>query len=190
MHPGILIANIGHFKKILVQAAGFDGLHKNRLVGFGRTGGHNNPVELVFFDDLLHPILGILAAGEQILSCVNNIRKGFGIFFHVLDVDDSGDVDTAIADKDADPWLLIRQINLSGDFHTFGKGIAGRVQKTSGQAGCCAGLSDGTWNIFGLLKYAAGIHTRPGGCHRCKGLGDGKVVVVQLHFKALGQFSG
>ncbi|MBV5334000.1 FCD domain-containing protein, partial [bacterium] len=42
MHPGTLIADVGHFKEIAVQPAGFQGFHEHLLVGFGTARGHDH----------------------------------------------------------------------------------------------------------------------------------------------------
>ena len=42
--PRILVADVGHFKQVFVQAAGFHGILENRLMGFGTAGGHHHAV--------------------------------------------------------------------------------------------------------------------------------------------------
>ena len=66
VHPGILVADIGHLKEVLVQPGIDHGLPEQGLVGDGRAGRHHHPVELLFFDDLGHVHLGVLGAGEEI----------------------------------------------------------------------------------------------------------------------------
>ena len=57
MHPGILIADVGHFKQVFVQAAAFHGILENRFMGLGTAGRNNHSIQAVFFDDLFHPVL-------------------------------------------------------------------------------------------------------------------------------------
>jgi hypothetical protein len=44
MHPGIMVADIGHLKKVFVQAGIIHSFLEQRLMGTGGTGRHDNPV--------------------------------------------------------------------------------------------------------------------------------------------------
>ena len=49
MHPGVLVADVGHFEEVLVEPGGLESLSEQGLMGSGRTGGH---------DDAVQPLLG------------------------------------------------------------------------------------------------------------------------------------
>ena len=51
VHPGILVADVGHLKQILVQAGVDQRLPEQGLVGDGGASRHHHPVEVVFLDD-------------------------------------------------------------------------------------------------------------------------------------------
>ena len=68
VHPGVLVADIGHLEEVLVEPGVDQGLPEQGLVGDGRAGRHHHPVELLFLDDLGHGHLGILGAGKEISS--------------------------------------------------------------------------------------------------------------------------
>ncbi len=190
MDPGILISDIGHLKEVFVDPAGFEGVHEYSLVGFGRACRHHDPVESVFLDDIFHFFLGVLGAGEEILSGVHHMGKCFGIFFQHGDVHDTRNVDTAVADKDPDSRCLFGEIDFFGKFDTFCQGVSGLIQAASCQTRSRTRFCDGAGNIFGFLKHAACINPRSGRLHRRKSVGNGKLVLVKVHIQPFGQISG
>ena len=64
MHPGPLVTNVGHLKKVLVQASLFDGFLESWFMRARRARGHHYPVQVVLFDALLNQFLGILGTSE------------------------------------------------------------------------------------------------------------------------------
>ena len=60
MHPGVLVTNVCHFKKIRIQSHFTDGLLEERFMGTRRASSHHHPVEVVLLYDLPHLLLGVL----------------------------------------------------------------------------------------------------------------------------------
>ena len=89
-------------------------------MGFGRTGRHHHPIQILLFDNLADLALGILGAAEQVFFGIDDKRKGFGKFNHLGDIDKAGDIGTAAADKDTDPWRLAINILLRDSLLGFG----------------------------------------------------------------------
>jgi len=75
MYPGIMIADIRHLKEILIEACGLHCLPEQRFVSPWSAGRHNDPVQPLFPDLLLHNSLGILRTGKQISCYKNHVRK-------------------------------------------------------------------------------------------------------------------
>jgi len=182
MDPWILIANIGHFKEIFVKPGGTEGIHKDAFMGFGCAGSNDNAVELMFFYQFLHLLLGILGAGKQVLSWINHIRQRFGIFLNFSDIYHTRNVYSAIAHKNTYPRIFGGYIYFLRQFHGFCQRIAGSGKVTSCQAGCRACFDDRTWNILGLLEYTAGIYTGSGCFNWFKRVRHCKIVLIQIHF--------
>ena len=109
MHPGVLVADVGHFEEVGVEARLPDGLLEHGHVGPGGAGGHHHPVELVLLDEIQNLTLGVRGAGEQVLVGHRHPRQGGDVFGEGRDVDDAADVDAAVADEDADARLLARR---------------------------------------------------------------------------------
>jgi len=149
-------------------------------MGSRGAGGHNDPVQTVFFDHLFHFILGILGTGEHILFHKGHMGKGPGIGRHLGHIDDAADIGAAVADKDPDPRVLAHDIGLGGIGPCPGQGSPGRGKTGSCITGGRAGFHDGHGNIFGFLEGAADIKSLAGGFHRGKAAGDHKIIGIQF----------
>ncbi len=99
VHPRILVPDIGHLEKELVQTASLQGLLKEGFMGSWRAGGYHHPVQVVFLNQRLHAILGVLSAGKKVLLHMNHVGKGRGVFDNARDIDDASDVGSAVADE-------------------------------------------------------------------------------------------
>ena len=190
MDPGILIADIGDFHQVFVDTAAHQRVHEDPLVGLWGASRHNDSVKAVFCKDLFHLFQRILTARKQVLTRIDDIRERLGILLENIDVYNTGDVDAAVADKNADARLLLRYIDFIGNFHAFGAGVSDLVQKPAGQACRRTRLAHGTRYVFGSLKYPGHEDPGPRGFHRRLRLGNSKVVFVQFDPQTLGQFFG
>src|SRR5208283_2501512 len=156
--PGILVADIGHLKEVFVQTAVFESLLEKRLMGPGRTGRYDDPVEPVLFYDLLHFLLAVLGAGEEVVGSVDHIRKSCGVLCNVLNIHHRGDVYAAVANKDADPGLLLRGVLLDRDFLYSNLRTPCRGKVDCRRASRRAGFHYGLRNVFGALEQPANVH--------------------------------
>ena len=140
--PGILVADVGHFKQVLVQSAGLQSFHEHRFVGFGAAGGDHHPVELVFLDFFFDFLLGVLAAGEEVFIREGHVGQAFGVGLDARNIDDSADVDAAVADEHADARVLTGDIPFSGHLDSGDVQATGFGQVGTGDTGGGAGFSD------------------------------------------------
>jgi hypothetical protein len=102
VHPGVLVPDIGHLKEVLVQAGLPDGLLEQGLMGPGEQEATTTRLRLCSSDHLLHLVLGVLGAGEQVVLHMDHIGQGGGIFPDRRDIGHPADIDAAVADKDPD----------------------------------------------------------------------------------------
>jgi hypothetical protein len=99
VYPGVLVADIGHFEQVLVQAGIPDGLLEQGFVGARGAGGHHHAVDAFFLDDRFHVVLGVLTAGEQVVLHVDHVGQIAGIIPDRRHIGDAADVDAAVADE-------------------------------------------------------------------------------------------
>ncbi len=116
MDPGVLVADVGHVKEVLVQPGLADSLLKKRFMGSGGTGGHDHPVDPLFLDDILHLFLGILGAGEKIILYMDHMGEGSGIFPDSRNISHPADIDTAVTDKNPHPNILSTNVRFGRQF--------------------------------------------------------------------------
>ena len=140
-------------------------------MGFGAAGGHHQTVEIVLDQHLLDFVLGILAAGKQILIRKYHVGQGGRIFFNRINIHDAADVNAAVADKHADTWFLLGDINLGRKFNFGDICPSGFRQVGAGQTGGGTGFGHGSGNVLGTLKYTAGIYTGSRSFDGCKRMG-------------------
>ncbi len=161
MYPGTLVADIGHFKEIRVEPGIAHGFLEQRFVGPRRTGSHDNAVELLFFDDLNHLLLGILGTGKKILFHVSHPGQTPGVFGNSRHIRDAADVGTAIADKYTDAVFLALNRDLFGKCLLFDQFVSDRRQGHAGPAGSRTGFHNGLRDVLGPLEGTADIDALP-----------------------------
>ena len=191
VHPGILVADVGHLKQILVQAGVDQGLPEQGLVGDGGASRHHHPVEVVFLDDPGHVDLGVLGAGEQVVFHVGHVGQRLGVFRQLRHVDDAADVDAAVADEHPDAGGVFRFDVLGcGRLPGLGLGPADVPQRGAHRPGRGRRLHDRFGNVFGTLHGPADIDARTAGRHRREGRGGHKIVGVGVHLQGRSQLPG
>ena len=161
MHPGVLVADIGHLEQIPVQAAGLQGLHEHRGMGFRTAGGDDHPIQLVLEDLILDLGLGILAAGEEVVVDKDYARQGCRIFLQAGNIDDAGDIGAAVADKDADPRFQAGDVDLFRNHPFLGVRSPCRGYLAAGKTRRGAGFGHRSGDILRSLEGAAGEDARP-----------------------------
>src|SRR3972149_9782977 len=103
MHPGTLIADIGHLEEVFIKPHLANRLPEKRLMGARRTGSHDHAVEIMLINSRFDLFLGILRAGVEVFIHIYDLGKRPGIFLHLRDIDDSSYVNPAVAYEDTDP---------------------------------------------------------------------------------------
>jgi hypothetical protein len=88
----------------------------------------------VLFDAFLDQVLGVLGTGKQAVFHIGHIGQGLGIVPDRFHINDTGDIDAAVADKDPDSGLFLGDVPFGKLGLGFGQGAPGRGQKLSG--GC------------------------------------------------------
>ena len=162
VHPGTLVADVGHLEQELVQARFPDRLAEHGLVRAGRTGGHDHAVQAVLLDGLFDLFLGILRAGVEIFVGVDDIRQRARVLLDGGDVHHPADIDAAVADEDADPGLLLRfHLGLRRVFLLGGQRSPRRGDHPRGGGGGAACLGDRLGDVLRRLKGAADIDPFP-----------------------------
>ena len=99
--PRNVLADIGHFKHVAVEASAFHRAAEGGLVHARRARGNNHAVELVLVDGCFNGRLARLGAGVHGVVGIDHVRVGAGNGRHLGAVDSSGDIAAAVADKDA-----------------------------------------------------------------------------------------
>jgi hypothetical protein len=112
MDPGILISDVGHLKKVFIEASFPDGLLKEGLMGARRAGRHHDAIKIILLNNLFHLVLCVLRTGEKIVLHVSHMWEGFGIFSDSRHIGNPANIDATVADKDTDPGFLCRYIKL------------------------------------------------------------------------------
>ena len=187
VHPGGLVADVGHFEEVAVEAGLLAVFLEQALVGPGRAGGDHHSGEVVFLDDLAHLHRRVLGAGEEVVRGEHHVGQGLRIFHDGGHVHDAADVDAAVADENAGPGtdaldvLLERQLDL-GD---HGAAPGGEQAGCAGR--CPAGLHDGLRDVLGPAEGAADKDAVAGGHDRVLDGGPAEAVLLELDAQGLGQ---
>ena len=87
MHPGKLVADIGHLKEAFVQPGCPQCLPEKRFMGPGRTCGNHHSIEIFLQYAPADQVLGVLGTGKKGLLHKNDVRKRLGIPRHIVYVD-------------------------------------------------------------------------------------------------------
>ncbi len=164
--PGTLIPDIGHLEEITVEAGLPDRVLEERLMGSRSARGNNDPIQFVFFDDLLKQLLGILRAGVEIVIGIDDMGECPGILYDGRDIDHAGDIDSAVTDEGANPGSFIIHI-LFRDVFLFGhQGSSRRSEERGGFSCGSRGLGHGLGDILGAGKGATHENPRLRGLER------------------------
>ena len=107
VHPGALLTDVGHLEPERVQPSLLGGGPEGRLMQTRGTGCHNDTGQVVLLDGILDLLLAGGRAHVLVVVCKCDVRQGLGVFFYLRDVNRSGDIGSAVADKYADAGLLL-----------------------------------------------------------------------------------
>ena len=122
--PGILVADVGHFKKIFIQSRVYERFLKQRFMGFGCTGGNHDTIQILFFDNLGHDFLGILGTGIEIIGGIFHVGQRGRVFSNRRYIHHPCNVDSAVTDEHPDSGSIVDDIDFRDNFRCLGAGVA------------------------------------------------------------------
>ena len=96
----------------------------------GSTRCHNNPIELVFLNYFLYPLLSILRTSKEISFSIDHIGQCLSKFSDIRDIYIPANIDSAVADEDPNSWLFSLHIFLWRVHFFFGQSLPCRSQKS------------------------------------------------------------
>ena len=99
--PRHMLADVGHFEHVAVEARAFHRAAEGRLMHARRTGRHHHAVEFVFVNGGLDGGLSRLGTGIHQVGRIGHVGEGAGQLRHLGAVHGAGDIAAAMADKDA-----------------------------------------------------------------------------------------
>ncbi len=73
MHPGALVADIGHFKEVLVQSCFPAGVSEERLVSPRTARCHYDTVQVLLIYQPGNLLLSVSRTGIKVVLCINNV---------------------------------------------------------------------------------------------------------------------
>ena len=184
-----MVADIGHLKQVFIQSGVDQGFLEQWFMGLGRTGCDDNPIQVLFLDDLADGLLGILGTGVQVIRGIFDVGQGCRIFGNGRHIDDAGDINAAATDKYADPRTLIGHIDFRHHFRRPGEAVARLDQYFSGGGGRGTGVDNRLRNVFWSLESAADKNTVPGSFDRGKCAGLAEFAGDDVDVQAFGQIN-
>ena len=187
--PRALVADVGHPEEIGVESFFPQGLAKERLMGPGRTGGDDDPVEPLLLYHLSDPLLRVLGTGEEVVLGIDHMRERLDVLPYRRHIHHRPDVDPAVTDKDPDPRFLPAHIPLRGICLLLEECAPARGDglRREGRGPAC--LGHGLGYVLGTLKGAADVDPLPGrGDRRRRGRGA-EAVRFQLNPQLCGQLT-
>ena len=189
VHPGAVIADVGHLEEIAVQSDLADVLLEELLVRAGRARRHHHPVERVLLNAFLDLGQRVLRAGVEQVFRVGHAGEILRCFRHRGYVHGAGDVRPARADEYTHPGLLGAHVALLGILLGRNHRAARLAQLPAGQGRGCRSLHHGLGNVLGGLEGAADEDPRAGRCQRLILGRLCKAVLVEFEADAIGQLA-
>ena len=162
VHPGALIANIGHLEQVAVQPGLLKGLLEQRFVRARRTGRDNDPVQAMRLDLLSDPVLGILRARVHVRFRIHHVGQGHRIVCHVGRSHHAADVEPTGADKHAHARRLAPDVALWRIHLVFHQRAPGRSQYPARHGCRAASLHHGLRHILGRSECTTDKDPRSG----------------------------
>ena len=107
VHPGAVLADVGHLAQVGVEPRGLGGVAEGLLVHARRAGGHHDPVEPVFGDRLLEQALPGVGAHVLVVGGEGDAGQLGGGRRHLFHIDGAGDVLPAVTDKNTDSGHIV-----------------------------------------------------------------------------------
>ncbi len=160
MDPGALVPDVDHLKDIFIQTGRGQRFLKKRFVRFGGTCRDHHPVQILLTDYGSQIIQSILGTAEQTLVRKSDIIQILSIFNHRWNINDSGDIGSAAADKHADSGTLTNDILLHWSFFFLGQRPASIIQERAGTSGRGARFNDRRGDVLWCFNSPTCENTR------------------------------
>ena len=187
VHPGVLVADVGHLDQVGVERGLAQRVLEERFVGARRAGGDHDPVQPVLGDFLAHELLGVGRAAEEVVLRERHPRQRAGVLHDLVHVDDAGDVDAAGAHEDPDARRFAAQAALGRIGARARELAAGRDQGRGRFAGRGRGFGDRARDGLGGLEGAGHEDAGAVGRHRREVRGAREAVLVEVELEDLRQ---
>src|SRR3990172_2924170 len=189
MDPGILVADIGHLKKIPVKTGFLAIFLEEPFVGAGGTGGHDDARQVLLPDNIGHLDRRILGTGKKVIRGVNHRGQGFGIFHHPRHVNHASYIYPAVTDKNSRPGSDAAQILFQGQLCFRNQAAAGPGQQFPGASGGAARFHHRFRYVLRAAEGAADKHSRPRSLHGIFQAGLAEAILIEVHAKASGKLA-
>ncbi len=105
--PAVLLADVGDLDLVGVEAGQPGRLLERLLVKGRRAGGDDDAVEVLLLDRIDDHLLAGVGAHIDVIRGERDPGVVLQHLGDLLDVDDAGDIDAAVADEQADPLLFV-----------------------------------------------------------------------------------
>ena len=151
-----------------------------------RARGNDNTIERVLFDLLFDPFETIIGTGVEIVLGIDDIRQSRCVVHNRWDINDAGDVCSAMADEHSHSRLLSPHVHLGG-IDGWRDEAPSRLAEKFHHFRCgCGSLCDGFGNILWLGEGSRNIDSIASRFNRSKRGRFAKTEFVQLHTERLG----
>ena len=121
MDPGILLPNIRQFKEIRIEPRFPQCIPKQGFMGPRCTRCHQHSIESTLFNCMLNFLLLIIGAGKHAMGCISHIGERTSIIGNRFNVDYTGNIDPAMADKDTNPGFFSAHVSFNRYCRGFDK---------------------------------------------------------------------
>ena len=168
VHPGALIANVGHLQQIGVETGIAQRIAEDRFVGSRRAGGDDDAIQAILVDPPLDLLLVVVSAGIDAVLGEGHVGEVAGVLDDGIHRDDGGDVAATVADEHADARRLIRDVVFGWIVLAPDPRIPCWRQQCHGAGGCGACLHHGVGDVLGFLEGTADEDARPRSIERAE----------------------
>ncbi len=132
VNPRVLVPYIDHIEEVFVQPGIDQCFLEQWLVGLGRAGGHDYPVQVLFPDYLCHFVLGILRAGIQVVVSIIHVWERCYVVPHRRHIHNSGNITAALAYEYSNTRSFAKHIFFRDSLLDLGLCMSGLAQYLSG----------------------------------------------------------
>ncbi len=157
-------------------------------MGSRGAGCRHDTIKPVVDDGFSDFILLIGGTGKHTILGQNDIGKTAGILRHGFDIYYPGNVDSAVADKDADPRFFQGHLSFFRHWSCFDHRPSGLGEQDHGLSRRTAPLLNRIGNVFWSLPATTDINPFPGGFGHIQRIGNTETVIIEFQPYLAGQF--